>query len=341
MKIIIWGTGNAANKFIEKIDFDKNELVAFVDNDEEKIGTCYINDTIIIPPKEIDLYQYDLIIICSVYYMEIMAQCDKLGITNVIPYNEEDVLVTYKGLFTDETLMDIHIKSTKIIKKTYGLTQEMMWSHIFTDTVKGLEWYDVKSLSPGRWAVGYNYMYVLVRALEAIKPRSILELGLGQSTKIMASYFKNLNDGEYYDVVEQDKEWADFFSNGEKIDNIVGMTIHTRSIYTKEYKGADIYAYEDFDSVVKNKKYSLISIDGPWGSDIYSRMDILNYIPSILNDSFAILVDDYNRYGEKAMVRELTKILKNNGIEYDMGMYSGEKDMLIIMSKDYKYLISL
>lgn len=341
MKIIIWGTGNAAKKFIEKIDFKKNEIVAFIDNNKSKIGSRYINDTIIISPEEIGLYQYDLIIICSVYYMEIMAQCDKLGIVNAIPYNEEDVLVAYRDLFTDEILRDIHIRNTRIIKKTYDLTQEMMWSHVFKDTVKGLEWYDVKSLSPGRWAVGYNYMYVLVRTLEAIRPKAILELGLGQSTKIMASYFRNLNDGEYYDVVEQDKEWAEFFSNGEKIDSIEGMTIHTRPIYTKEYNGADVYVYEDFDSVVKNKKYSLISIDGPWGSDLYSRMDILNYIPSILNDSFAILVDDYNRYGEKAMIKDLMKILKNNGIEYDMGMYSGEKDMLIIMSKNYKYLTSL
>ena len=67
-------------------------------------------------------------------------------------------------------------------------TQELLWRDIFVDTVNGYSWYKNKSISLGRWAIGYNYAYVLARVLDEFKPNNILECGLGQSSKIIADY---------------------------------------------------------------------------------------------------------------------------------------------------------
>lgn len=189
--------------------------------------------------------------------------------------------------------------------------QELLWRDIFADTVKGYAWYNGKSLSLGRWAIGYNYAYVLVRVLEEFKPKRILECGLGQSSKIIADYIAS-EDGAVYDIVEQDPNWVDFFKQncrfGERVQ------IHIRDIIESNVsiQGTKSYIYKDFDSVVKGKKYALLSIDGPWGSELYSRIDILDHIPSILQDDFVIMVDDFERIGERNMVNLLKERLNQN-----------------------------
>jgi len=102
-----------------------------------------------------------------------------------------------------------------------------------------------------------------------------------------------------------------------------------------------IYVYERFGEVIKGKKYSLISVDGPWGSKEVSRIDILEHIPLCLDEDFVILVDDYNRQGEKKMVSMLEEKLGALDIEYYMATYQSESDMCLIASKKYKFLTTL
>lgn len=207
------------------------------------------------------------------------------------------------------------------------------------DTVKGYAWYNEKSLSLGRWAIGYNYAYVLMRVLEEFKPKRILECGLGQSSKIITDYIA-FKDGAAYDIVEQDPGWVDFLEQNCQFSKRV--QIHIRDIIEKEsIQGAKSYVYKDFDSVVKGKKYELLSIDGPWGSELYSRIDILDYIPFILQEDFVILIDDFERIGEHNMVNLLKEKLDQNNIAYAVGKYSGSKDICIIVSAKWKFLTTL
>ncbi len=219
--------------------------------------------------------------------------------------------------------------------------KELLWRDIFVDTVKGYTWYHEKSLSLGRWAIGYNYAYILVRVLHELRPNSILECGLGQSSKIIADYVDSNNRAEY-DIVEQDREWLDFFKRNCQLND--RTKVHIRNIIEAEFsrgEGAKTNIYEDFASVVEGKKYALISIDGPWGSDIYSRVDVIEHIPSILQEDFVILVDDFERAGEKNMVRLLKDKLDENGIHYAEAKYSGLKDMCVIASEKWRFLTTL
>lgn len=344
-KIAIWGTGKVSIDFIKLIDFKNNQIVAFIDNSADKLGKCIegeFGSVAIVSPDSITNADYDLLIICSSFYYDILIQCKKLDLNNCIPSkNKVYLLKEYKDLFTNEGVVSITLDNFAMIEETHKTTQELLWKAIFSDTVKGYSWYDVKSISLGRWAVGYNYLYVLIRILEVMKPNEILELGLGQSSKVLSSYFKNNKCEGFYDIVEQDKEWISFFVQENELNNIKNITIHNRNINTINYEGSDVYVYENLESVVKNKRYSLISIDGPWGSDEHSRIDLLSYITEILQDHFVIIIDDYNRDGEKTMVSSMLKTMEMNNIPYCKGIYTGLKDVCIIASPNYGFLTSL
>lgn len=87
----------------------------------------------------------------------------------------------------------------------------------------------------------------------------------------------------------------------------------------------------------------MISIDAPFGSPcyIYARADILELLPQCLKKSFVIILDDYNRTGEQNTVKLLKEKLDDEKIMYCEGVYSGNKDIFVITSMDYKFLVSL
>ncbi|MCH5267000.1 MAG: hypothetical protein J1E62_01540 [Lachnospiraceae bacterium] len=233
-----------------------------------------------------------------------------------------------------------YIRDEKI-KTITNTTSEILWREIFKDTVKGYDWYTVKSLSLGRWAIGYNYAYVLARVLEGLKPKSILELGLGQSSKIINSYvaYQKNKHTINYEVVEQSKEWLQFFlEDNSAEDNII---VHQREIEQKRFNNKPVNVYSGFGSVVKNKKYSLISIDGPKGSNYISRIDVLPFITNILEEDFVIMIDDYNRMGEKRMATQIEKRLQEANIKFFTGIYKSQCDVYVICSSNWQFFTTL
>ena len=195
------------------------------------------------------------------------------------------------------------------------------------------------SLIAGEWAVGYHYMYVMLRVLLNKKPSSVLEMGLGQSSKILARY-QNYSKC-HYDIVEQDETWYQFFCS--ELDLSDQVSVHIRPIeqrYNEKY-GVYVNSYVNFNTVIDAHKYELISIDGPWGSEKISRVDILPYIPKCLEESFCILIDDYECDGEQNMICELESVLQHNQIEYYKAVYEGDKKFCLITSKDNSFLCTL
>ena len=218
---------------------------------------------------------------------------------------------------------------------------ELIWAKTWDDTKKGMAWIDdLPGVSPGRWAVGYNYLYVMTRVLNEKKPLNILDLGLGISSTLISQYYKgnNISDG-IHDVIEQDGGWIDFYNSTKRISDITN--IHQVELVEKDYKGVKYYAYKDISNIVANKKYDVISIDGPWGSPKHSRRDIIEYIPSILSDSFVIIMDDSQRDGEGATVKEIKNKLKEHGIDYCEGLYPGMTHCTVIVSADNKFICSM
>ena len=112
----------------------------------------------------------------------------------------------------DEAILKRCEKIQEYGVKTSRASNENVWSAVFHDTVCNSNWLLNKKFSPGRWAVGYQYLYVLYRTLEAIHPHNILELGLGQSTQMITQYAEYSQECQHF-VVEHDSSWIKFYEN--------------------------------------------------------------------------------------------------------------------------------
>ena len=229
------------------------------------------------------------------------------------------------------------------IANTNAMLEEIYWSQIYNNTISESKWLLNKTISPGRSAIGYNFLYVLYRVLDEMRPKSILELGLGQSTKL-TSQFAGYNKTQHV-VVEHDQTWADFFKNSwNKLSNFTSIVV--TDLLTKELNGNKYYAYKDFDKLISSRglNYSLILIDGPFGGGgVLSRRDTLPLIPQILEKDFVIMIDDCGRPGEIKLVHDLKNKLSEHFIDYAEGFYKGvnKKDLFVIVSKNLKFLTSL
>lgn len=218
---------------------------------------------------------------------------------------------------------------------------ELIWAEVFNNTITDNFWLRNKSFSPGRWAIGYPCLYAMFRILNDTRPISILELGLGQSTKMIgqyASYFPNIK----HIIIEHDKDWIKFFLNKFKLSKNSKIKCLTREMIS--YKEAEkVRVFKDFKITLEKSKFDFIFIDAPLGSDmkLYSRIDILSILPNCLMDNFVIMIDDFNRQGEQHTVVELEKILTKANIKFYKGIYSGQKSCVVISSSSLKFVTTL
>lgn len=235
--------------------------------------------------------------------------------------------------------VETQARTTAEIRK---FAEDSAWASVFNSTIAGSAWLRDAAFSPGRWAVGYPFLYVLYRVLNDGKPRSILETGLGQSTRMIAQYAA-AHAGTEHTVVEHDATWIRFFGESFALPPSTQVA-HLPLTKTWRYgEDAEIVAYEGFGERFRGRKFDLISLDGPFGfmAKTYARADILPLIPECLAESFVILIDDFEREGERATVAELTRILRERGVAFREATYSGIKQMRIIVSPDKKFLCSL
>lgn len=223
--------------------------------------------------------------------------------------------------------------------------REIHWAQIYHDTIIGSKWLQDRTVSPGGvrgWAVGYNFLYVLYRVLEEMKPNRILELGLGQSTRLTSQYAAYF--GAEHVVVEHDKEWENFFRGSFCLPPTTRIV--QRNLMKRELDGQKYLAYEDFAGVVKNLSgpCNLILIDGPFGGQSKrSRRDIIPYLMEVVADEFVIMVDDCGRQGEENLLEEIKRILDSGKIEYMDGIYrsGGTCHVGVIVDIKHRFFVSM
>jgi hypothetical protein len=218
-------------------------------------------------------------------------------------------------------------------------SNELQWANIYHDSIRGIPFINSLSLNIGRWAGNYSFFYVLNRILNEAKPKTILELGLGESTKMVSLYLSNHLVHSNHIIIEHDKEWIENFKANFSLDK-KSEIVHLNLIEI-EKNGFKTQCYEDLHNKI-NRKFNLYIVDGPWGSNRFSRINILPFVEKITQlDEFIILMDDTNRIGEQDTLNEILKILNENNITNFIGSYSGIKTSTLVVSKSYKYFCSL
>lgn len=233
----------------------------------------------------------------------------------------------------------------KIIKENRDFQKEIIiqnkeleWANIYHDSIRGKKWLEQLPLNIGRWAGNYSFFYVLNRVLSDYKPKSILEFGLGESSKFIMSFIDNLLIDTNHLIIEQDQKWKEQFSLNVNIPN--KSVIKVCPISSVLVNGFKTNSYLNLESEIKSK-FDLYIIDGPFGSDRYSRYDIINIANKFeSNDEFMIIFDDYNRLGEQDTVIDLLQILETKKIKIFKETYIGLKTVMVIATEKYRYASS-
>lgn len=199
-------------------------------------------------------------------------------------------------------------------------------------------WLKSKNFSTGGMAVGNQYLYKLYRILDSQKFKNLLDIGLGQTSKMMSQYAA-YGEGVSHIVVEADRDWIEFFLNSNEMKC---SRIEHMNYKIKDIEGIQVRTFVDFEKRLSGKKFDYISIDAPLGSRLYSRIDILDLLPECLEKSWIIMMDDVSREGEQRTLMEIENILKNHDIKYAESIYSGaEKAFAIITSYDNRFYCTI
>lgn len=142
--------------------------------------------------------------------------------------------------------------------------------------------------------------------------KSILELGSGISTIILARLIKMNNLNSKVVSVDDSLDWINIV---KKIITEEGLQDYVQFIHCPKVKSLDLECSFEYDGQILNKefvnmKFDSVIIDGPiaWHKEIeMSRVSNIKHFITNLEDNFTIFVDDTNRKGEKIVV----EILKN------------------------------
>ena len=216
--------------------------------------------------------------------------------------------------------------------------EEILYSEFFHDISKDSDWYKYKNISPSGWAINYKGLWVIYNILTKTNPHNILEFGLGQSSKLIhqyADFFPGITATTY----EHDKNWASFFL--KDVDEKYLVNIYYTEIEKTKYNGFETLSYKNNCKELNNDKFDFILVDGPFGSDHYSRSQILHIIPDCLNKSFCILIDDAERKGEQETIDALCRIFDDNHIDYCFTLFCSTKSIALFCSTDFQFLTTV
>jgi hypothetical protein len=218
------------------------------------------------------------------------------------------------------------------LPQTERKLNELMWANIYRETIKDVPWLKNFSISPGIMAANFSLLYLLAKILKDNKISSILEFGLGQSTRFIESFTIHNHSITRHDVVEDSNDWAQIFDNDRSSQY---KTIFPTKSKIKKHD-ISIQIFKDLKDQIE-KSYDLYLIDGPRGLPNYSRYDICEIASSFeINSEFIIIIDDYNRIGEKQTVKDLLCILNEKKIKTSHKVFSGTKDQIVIATEKYK-----
>ena len=164
-------------------------------------------------------------------------------------------------------------------------------------------------------------------------------MGLGESTKFISSYLEYYLTDSKQIVIEKDKNWKNLFEERYTISKKTKIIVCPSEIVN--VKGFETNVYQNLDMAV-TEKFDFYLVDGPNGSYHYSRYDIVKLASNFeTEDQFIIMIDDYDRQGERETVMDLRFVFKQQNRKVYENIYKGNKSVIVIATEKYKLATSL
>ena len=127
---------------------------------------------------------------------------------------------------------------------------EIEWAHNYQNSIRGFPYLEKLSINVGRWAGSYAFFYVLFQILTEFRISSVLELGVGESTKFITTFNQNSPVKFKHIAIEQNEEWANRFSEKYDLNNLVEVRIF--HLGTKIINGFESLIYSGLADYIDN-----------------------------------------------------------------------------------------
>lgn len=317
-KVVFWGASLFLEKILKDAEYVLPNVIGIIDNNPQKQGK--------------DFYGYKIVSKDILNSHENIFVLMTISASNINQYKHvhEEVLK-----FPNASLLP-NIFVTKYSNAELQ-NLELIEAQIFNNLINNSHWCLKRDFIPLKAAASYSLLNILFIILENFKPQNILELGLGQTTKLTSQYVQNKNQNANVQIIEHDKEWIEYFSS--QIEKSSNVQLIKKDLCEIEINGTFNEKYENLLDTTKDKKYDLIIIDGPISKDFkYPRSNIVELIPQNLAEDFIIILDDTNRDGEKNTARLIRKAFKDAGIKYYETTRFGIKGQFIFASESRKFV---
>jgi hypothetical protein len=190
----------------------------------------------------------------------------------------------------------------------------------------------------------------IVKILALCSPDSVLELGSGQSTKVLTQYARSHPEAQVL-TIEEDEAWHRRLSS--TLDAPANHRYETRQLERREVtlpnkRGTvETTWYSDGESLLDGRRFQLVIVDGPTNSRRgdefvrYSRSGFIPLLPSILAGSFAVVIDDTDNFGYVMTAQAMEQAIAATGRRVHCFHVHGVKSQTILCSPDWLFLRSV
>ena len=215
---------------------------------------------------------------------------------------------------------------------------ELYFARLFQDATNDSSWLKKKSFALFGAAANYSFIYTLFRVLDKTNPMNILELGLGQTTKLTSQYICNKNPKASLTICEDNQEWIDIYKEELPLHN--NIKINKLDLESFDYLGTKNIKYKGMEKICGKECYDLIIVDGPIGrNQTFPRSNILDLMKNdLLADDFIIIFDDTERKGETFTVSKTKELLRQKGIDFIEFRRSALKTQTILASTSKSFI---
>lgn len=182
-------------------------------------------------------------------------------------------------------------------------SKELIYERLFANALERLNLENEFDAIKG--AANFSLLYLVLRSVTDAGARSVLEFGCGQTTLLLDRLAPTF--GLTVLSVEHDATWA------EVIGSRVRHPIRHVELAETFVAGRHVRGYRDDPSI--EGTFDLILVDGPFAATEetrYSRLSTLPYIERCSPDDGLVIVDDYQRLGERELAGRIMELRLRN-----------------------------
>lgn len=199
--------------------------------------------------------------------------------------------------------------------------------------------YAVKDFFTDEAAATPTLQLVTLKILLFCQPKRVLEIGSGQTTKLLSNYARQNLDA-YVLSIEQDETWARRLGP-QVFHNYLWVPCEPTSFTCDGTEQAVSTTWFRDLPELKSEPFQFILVDGPDYDQVdapFYRGGILRYLPAILDDTFVLVFDDAERLGDSMTVEAVDAILRAKSIDFRRFSVYGSRTVAVFCSRNLGFL---